>query len=59
MNILSKMYRSTGCVIIHDEYVVMDAQGLRKCAYPRSIYGHICIGVKEVLLFTMNMWSWM
>ena len=38
------MYRSTGCVIIHDEYVVIVAQALRKCGYPRWINGHRCRG---------------
>ena len=57
MDIWSKIYRSTGCVIIHDEYLIIDAQELRKCGYPRSIYGHRCTGFKEVRQSKVVIWS--
>ena len=53
------MIRNTGSVDIHDEYVVIDAQALGKCGYPRSIYGHRCTGVKEVWLSMVVIWSLM
>ena len=38
-----------------DEYVVIDAQALRKCGYPRWIYGQRCTGVKW--LSELDIWS--
>ena len=42
---------------IDDGYMVIDAHELRKCGYPRWIYGQSCTGVKEVWLSKVDIWS--
>ena len=49
--------QSTEIVDIDDGYMVIDAQALRKCGYPRWIYGHKCKGIQKVWICTMDIWS--
>ena len=56
LDIWSEMYRSTESVDIDDGNMVIYAQALRKCGYPRWIYGQRCTAVKEVWISKVDIW---